>query len=142
MDKNQPHLDDSYGQLLRRLRKDLQLDATTDLLPGSILAALTDQNDQAQFLQLSAPGRQVINGAQAAGVFPGGSPQTTALVVTHGLINPARAPALAFSESTNVNVGYAVIATSPTTITVQGQTLDGTSPGAGTTIPFFWVVIG
>jgi len=31
----------SYGELLGLLRKDLQLDATTDILPGTILAALT-----------------------------------------------------------------------------------------------------
>lgn len=55
MNPHQPHLSDSYGQLLQRLRKDLQLDASTDLLPGSIAAALAGDTSDSARLAYTAP---------------------------------------------------------------------------------------
>lgn len=66
--------DMSYGDLLAMLRRDLQLDATTDLLPGTIFASLFDQNGHAPFLQLGASakaqlawGRYAVFNSIAAG---------------------------------------------------------------------------
>jgi hypothetical protein len=53
----EPALTDlTYGELLDHLRKDLQLDARTDLQVGTVLASLIDNNGQAAFPQLVGQG--------------------------------------------------------------------------------------
>lgn len=69
--------------------------------------------------------------------FPGGSPFTNVVTVTHGL-SAAPGQIIVTSSNTNTNVAYSNV--TATTFDVSGQTVDGSSPGAGN-VAFSWMVI-
>ena len=105
-------------------------------LPAVPVNDLTDVTLNFEALQrlLSLP----VSGS-SSGVFPGASVTTTPKVVGHSL---KTVPSNVQVTSTNANVHFAVTASSGTSITVTGETLDGTTPAAATAVPFFWLAYG
>lgn len=71
--------------------------------------------------------------------FPGGSPSTSTVTVNHGL---GRTPvAVCVCNEFLGSIGSVNTLTS-TTFQTLGFTVDGSSPGAGTGAPFYWIAIG
>jgi hypothetical protein len=102
-------------------------------LPAVPVNDLTDVTLNFEALQ-----RLPANGS-STGIFPGASVTTTPKVVGHSL---KTVPSNVQVTSTSPNVHFAVTASSSTSITVTGETLDGSTPAAATAIPFFWLAYG
>lgn len=73
----------TYGELVDSLRKDLQLDARTDVLPGTILASLFDQNGAGRFLQAPASIKAVLHAGGVTSTATVGTPGTADWSAVH-----------------------------------------------------------
>lgn len=129
MDKHQPHLGDSYGQLLQRLRKDLQLDLSTDALLPPFLPAVAGAFKIAfGTVTLTWPGATTFAGNQTITHGLG----TTPAAVLLGSQFMSAAP-FAFTPFVNSALGAA-------TFLLSGQT--DANPAAATTGVAWWAAIG
>jgi hypothetical protein len=86
--------------------------------------------------QNPTPASRTINRGKAEVEFPGGSPLTKELAVSHGLGTAEVFPAIA---SSNPAVHVAAVASTSTTITFRGEHVQGISPAGGTKILFSWI---
>lgn len=105
-------------------------------------AAVSRLIDQLNGLLIDTGGRSVgIRFGSNTITWPGGSGTTSSTTVTHGL---GRTPAGVYVSASTTLGGTHINATSvgATTFSVQGTTIDGSSPAGGTTGTFYWLVIG
>jgi hypothetical protein len=136
----------TYGELIASLRQDLLLDATTDLLPGSVLSSLIDKNGQANFLQLLSKQQLQISVGQNAVNWPGASNNANIVQINHGL---GRIPAVVhLTPRANTGVfSWFVQLDGPQAVPTATQFSVGgycsaTQPANGTISGFHWTAIG
>lgn len=105
--------------------------------PNPTLASATAQ----EFLQLAAAGTRKVAFGAGTVTWPGASRFTSTTTVTHGL---GATPVTIHLTSGNQNLVVTQYPSAPTgtTFTVTGNTIDGASPVAATTLGFYWLAIG
>lgn len=89
----------------------------------------------------------IDTGGESAGIrfgmatltFPGGTSIFTPDTVPHGL---GITPEVAFATAVHSNVFIGVASLDPTNLVFEGRTVDATIPGAGSSVNYFWLVIG
>lgn len=136
----------TYGDLVAALRKDLLLDATTDILPGSILASLVDQNGKSAFLQLlTAQKLQLAFGASTL-AWTTGSAASGIVTVSHGLGRqpPLRGGWVEWLGGDPINSPqvFQILNGSVTTTQFQAQGRMAAAAPSNFTSTFVWFVIG
>jgi hypothetical protein len=75
----------NYADLLAALQTDLQLNANTDLLAGTVQEALIDQNGAAAFVQLLTASQQFLAGPFFTSFGVIGANASAGITVTHNL---------------------------------------------------------
>ena len=144
----------AYEALLAALRKDLQLDAATDILPGSILPVimpgtalkyLLDTAGTAPFLQLLSAQKLQLAFGSGTLVWPGASNQSNQFTQAHGLSGTPKAYG-AFSNGLAPGglsfYMFSQTAADATNVYLLGRGNAGSNPSAGTGGAFTWWAIG
>jgi len=120
----------TYGELLRKLKNDLQLDATVDIQPGTIQSALIDKNSKSAFVQVaspSSPGRIVINFGSCCVNFPGSNIGS----LTGATHNLGKLPWGVLFDIFSAGTGSNANNLTATTFDVAARTVDGAVIGPG-----------
>lgn len=119
--------DMSYGELLSALRKDLQLDAQTDILARTILAALVAHHDIAY-------GVAVVT-------WPGATSASNTISTPHGL---GRVPAVALAGAAigAPSFCHAMTSADATNINIRLHTTDASSPANPSNTSVGWIALG
>jgi hypothetical protein len=89
----------------------------------------------------------VDTGGQSVGIrfgtgsvaYPGGDDNFPSEVVTHGL---GTTPVVALVTSAGAGTFMAAHTLDSTDFTIDGGTIDGSSPAAATAVTYYWLVIG